>query len=82
MEAHLIDLQSRLVGTRNPEQRARVHLELGQHALREERPVQARRHLEEAVLLDDTLSDAQELLDELEPPAEKTGSLWGRLFRR
>ena len=37
MEAHLVDLQAQLVSTLSSAKRARVHLQLGRHALQDER---------------------------------------------
>lgn len=82
MEAHLVDLQSQLVNTLSDARRAQVHLELGRHALDAEQPSLARRHLEEALLLDRDLEDARSLLARLATPDAVRPGLLKRIFRR
>jgi hypothetical protein len=57
-------------------------LELGRHALDAERTKVARRHLEEALLLDTGLEDARALLVRLATPTRTRPGLFKRIFRR
>lgn len=59
------DLQSRLMDTRDVQERARIHLELGRIALSDGRLEVAVRHLREALVLDQRLEQARKLLQEL-----------------
>ena len=82
MEAHLVDLQAQLVSTLSSAKRARVHLQLGRHALRADRVKVARRHLQEALVLDTGLVDAKQLLASLAAPVTQRPSLFQRLLGR
>ena len=82
MEAHLVDLQAQLVSTLSSAKRARVHLQLGRHALQDDRLLVARRHLQEALVLDTSLDDAKRLLASLTVPVAPRPGLLQRLLGR